>query len=140
MELIHKEENRHILRFDPGEELLSSIQDFCTKNGIKNAWIDGVGSSGKLTLAYYDLEEQEYKKKEYSERLEIIKISGNISIKEGETFCHAHGTFGRPDMSTIGGHVSECIISATAEIDLRSYSGTVKREYDKETGLHLICK
>ncbi|MDX1535179.1 MAG: PPC domain-containing DNA-binding protein [Candidatus Spechtbacterales bacterium] len=139
MDVVSKNKNRYLLRLDPGEELLSTIQDFCKDKNIKNAWLEGIGSSDLVVLAYYNLNKQEYLKNEYKERMEIMSILGNIAIKEGELFCHAHGVFGRPDMSTLGGHIVKCVVSATAEINLTTYSGPVERLKDEDTGLHLIC-
>ena len=150
MELIKKSDNSYILRLDPGEEFISSVQDFCVANNIENGWIQAIGSAKELELAYFNLQNKDYDISAFVEFVEILNITGNIALgvrpslaaapgPEGLTLrVHAHGVFGRSDMSTIGGHVARCVISATAEIYIGVGEGEIHREFDKETNLHLL--
>ncbi|MEX0877850.1 MAG: PPC domain-containing DNA-binding protein [Candidatus Spechtbacterales bacterium] len=138
MELIKKSDNSYILRLDPGEEFISSVQDFCVANKIENGWIQSIGSAKELEIAYFNLDKKDYDTSAFVEFVEILNISGNIAIKDGKPFCHAHGVFGRSDMSTIGGHVIRCVISATAEVYIGVGEGKIHREFDKETNLYLL--
>src|SRR3990167_1752519 len=80
-------------------EFINSIQNFCEKEGIKVGWLAAIGSTQDLDLAYFDTELKEYEIKKFKEFLEIVSITGNITLKENKVFCHAHGLFGREDMS-----------------------------------------
>lgn len=138
MKLISQENNRYTLRLDPGEEFIAAIQAFCEERGIKNAWFSALGSAKELELAYYNLERKEYQPKAIQEDVEILNITGNIALKEGKVFCHAHGVFSRADMSTLGGHINLCVISATCEVQLDAREGDAQRTFDETIGLHIL--
>lgn len=138
MEMVNKTRNIYIVRLDPGEELIAAVQDFCTQHGVTSGWLEALGSSQELQLAYFNTEKKEYETKDFREFLEITTITGNIALKDGKSFCHAHGMFSRADMSTIGGHIMRCVISATCEVRFEVGEGVIKREFDERTGLHLL--
>ncbi len=119
---------------------MAGLAEFCKEKGIEAAHITGLGAASELTLAYYDLEEKEYKKKTFTENVEVASLTGNVGVKEdGELVVHIHGVFGREDLSAFGGHIVAMIISGAGEIHLRSLPGTINRKHDPETGLPLMC-
>ncbi|OGZ60648.1 MAG: hypothetical protein A2932_00420 [Candidatus Spechtbacteria bacterium RIFCSPLOWO2_01_FULL_46_10] len=138
MKIIQEYNNSYTVRLDPGEEFIKTLQDFCEKKGIYAGSLEAVGSAKELQLACYNLGRKEYEMKDFSEFVEILNVTGNVALKEGKVFVHAHGVFGRADMTTFGGHVNKCVISATAEVVLRAGEGEVKREFDETTGLYLL--
>jgi uncharacterized protein len=138
MKLISQNQDHYTVRLDPDEELIATVQAFCEERGIQHAWLSALGSAKELELAYYDLEHKEYQPVALQERVEIVNITGNIALKEGKAFCHAHGTFSRADMSTLGGHINRCAISATCEVRLEAGEGEVRRTFDETTGLHIL--
>lgn len=138
MEKIQKTSQSVILRLDAGEELRATIEEFCAKENIHAAWVEAIGSTEELELAYFDTHAKEYKTKRFEDFLEIVQASGNIALKDGKPFAHLHGTFSRESMETLGGHIQKCVISATAEVYLRPLEGHMERQYDDETGLFLL--
>lgn len=139
MELLSKSESFYILRLDPGEELRSEVEKFSEEHEINAAWVNALGSSKELELAYYNLGEKEYGTKKFSENLEIVSVVGNIALKEDKPFVHIHGTFSNPEMKVIGGHINRCVISATCEVSIWPAEGAMGRKYEDFTGLHLLC-
>lgn len=140
MEVVNDSEKSYILRLDQGDELKETVEKFAEEQGIKSAWVNALGSCDDLELAYYNLDKKQYESKTFKERLEILTVVGNTAIKDGKPFLHAHGTFGNPEMNTIGGHINRCVVSATCEISIRKLEGETGRKYDNATGLHLLCK
>ena len=128
-----------IVKINPGEELRDKIEKFCAENNIKTAWINALGSSEELELAYYNLSNKEYETKIFNERLEIVALVGNVALKGDKPFAHIHGTFSRPSMEVIGGHINKCVISATCEVSIWPSEKILERKYDGQTGLHLLC-
>lgn len=133
-----KTKNTYIVRLDPEEELIAAVQDFCLQNNIQGAWFSALGATNEIIIAFFDVEKKEYKTKELQEPLEILNLSGNIALKDSKPFLHAHGVFGRPDMSVVGGHVMRCVVSATCEIKIEVAGGAMQRKFDERTGLHLL--
>lgn len=140
MQLVSGNKTRYIVRLDPGEELLERIHAFCEEQGIEGAWVSALGSSQEVELAFYRLQVQEYETTVCDEHTEIITIAGNVSLHGGDLSVHLHGTFGRRDMSVIGGHIMRCVVSATAEVCIDVSEETMERQLDEETGLNTLHK
>ena len=138
MDTIYRDKNKYIFRLDKGEEFINSIQNFCEKENIKAGWLQAIGSLADLDLAYFDTKIKEYEIKNFKEFLEIANITGNIALKEGKVFCHAHGLFSREDMDVVGGHIHRCVVSSTCEVVIFTGEGELKREFNDEVGLHLL--
>jgi len=138
MKHILSDNKSHMLCLEPGEELLSSLKNWAVEKGVKAASFTALGASGKLTLAYFNLETNSYQDKVFDEDFEILGITGNISVKEGEVAVHAHGTFSGADYKVVGGHIKEARISVTCEIALIVYEGVIERVLDEKTGLSLM--
>ena len=140
MQILNESNKQIILRVDPGEELREVVQNVCKEKKISVGWVNALGSSAALQLAYYNLDTKEYETKDYDERLEITTITGNIARKDGEPFLHIHGTFSDADMKVVGGHVNSCVISATGEVVIHVGEGDMVRLPDEDTGLSLLQK
>ncbi len=138
MKIITHKEHSYVLRFDRGEEFISAIQDFCTKNNIKSGYFHGIGACRKLELSWYNLQTKKYETKNIAENLEITSLTGNIALIDGSVFAHTHGVFGNRQLQTIAGHVKSMEISATCEVKLDAFSGKTQRIFDEETGLKLM--
>ena len=138
MRLILKDGNIYIIRFDAGEELISELASFCTKEKIKAGTISGIGSSDNITISFYNLDTKQYEDVTIERRLEIVSLSGTIALLNNAPFAHIHGIFSDADMQPVSGHVKKLIVSATAEIILTKLNGELHREHDIKTGLNLL--
>jgi len=135
---IYQDKTKYILRLDGDEEFVDTVQGFCEQENIKSGWIQAIGSTKDLDLAFFDTKLKEYEIKKFKEFLEIVTITGNVSLKENKQFVHAHGLFGRQNMDVVGGHIHRCVISATAEVVIFVGEGDIKREFNDQMGLHLL--
>ena len=97
-----------------------------------------IGAVRKASFAYYDQEDQHYLELESAEHHEISGFIGNISMREGRPFLHAHATFCARNGSAVGGHLlAGCEVFA-AEITIREMTGVeLERTPDEVTGLAL---
>lgn len=140
MEVIHTQDNFYTLSFKKGEEIMSLLKDYLIANNITAAHIAGLGAASLLEIAYYNIEKKEYERYTIEEDLEVLSLNGNVGVNEDkETIIHMHGTFGKRDLSVIGGHIFLLRISGAGEIHMRVFSGEINRAYDAETGLTLMC-
>jgi predicted DNA-binding protein with PD1-like motif len=121
-----------------GKDLIGSVEDFCKESSVQMACFSVIGSVSSVTLGCYDQKQQVYVTFKEEANLEIITCIGNVSIKEGSPFVHAHIVLGDEKGKIIGGHLfSETIIFA-GEINLQELKGTpFERTYDYKTGLML---
>ena len=138
MEVIKKQHNVYIVKINRTEDFLKTLTSFCEGKDIHAAYLTAIGACNKLTLAWYNLETKSYEDHDYNEDLEIASLIGNVSLVKGKPFIHAHGVFGKQDMSTIGGHIRSIVISAACEVRLEVFEGTINREFDSVTGLNLM--
>ena len=128
----------YVVRMDRGEEIVSSLTEFCRKEQIKLGTVEALGASDHVVIGLYDVEARQYHKHSFDGPMEITSLLGNISTKEGETYLHLHINLCREDMSVIGGHLNECRVSATCEMFERKLEGAVERKLDEAvTGLNL---
>lgn len=139
MQIIFQTKTEYVFRFDRGEDVLAELQNWAARERVEGASLTVIGASQKVVLAYYDLHRKEYENHEITEDLEVVGIIGNLALFDGAPVIHMHGTFSRPDLSVIGGHVKQLIVSATCEVVLRVLTGTLRRQHDPETGLNLLA-
>ena len=138
MKLIVQDKNKYVLSADVDEEVIESLAKFCRQENIDAAKFFAIGAAKELKLGWYDADAKEYAWKEFSEKLEIISLLGNVSWKENEVIAHAHGSFSNREMELVGGHVAKLVIGGACEIVLEKLEGRVEKVYDEETGLYLM--
>lgn len=138
MKAVLQDNRRYILRFDKGESVFSELSAFAKDNQIQAASFEGVGSASEIKLGYYNSFLKEYRAKPFVENLEIISLSGNLSLNGNDIAIHAHGSFGRTDFTMIGGHVFGITVLATCEIFLIKLEGKMERKEDSELKLNLL--
>ncbi len=123
-----------------GASLTEEIIKIAEREEIRTAKVEAIGAVRQLRLAYFNQRTKKYEEHEYKEFLEVTGLLGNITLKGGEPFLHAHGTFGRKDMSVIGGHVVTATVSPLLEVVITPTQNRALRKFDDEIGLNLIYK
>jgi predicted DNA-binding protein with PD1-like motif len=121
-----------------GEDLLEAVTQAATKSEIDAGFFFVIGTLKSAKLGFY--QDGKYLPIEMQQDLEIVSCLGNISIKEGKAFPHAHLTVSDEKGRAFGGHaMSGCIIGATAELVLVEAEGLkMTRQLDKTTNLSLL--
>ena len=118
--------------------MIGTIRDFAEDQGIRGGRFAALGAVERATIAYWNRETKEYEKRTIDEQWEVLSLTGNIALADGETKIHAHVTLGRRDLSAIGGHLMSAVVYPTLELHLAIYGTTLVREIDEETKLPLI--
>ena len=126
-----------LARLYEDEDLLESITRQSKKSQVKTGFFLLIGTLKKAKLGFY--REGQYQPIEIAGPLEITSCAGNVSIKEGEPFTHAHISVSNDKGEVFGGHVLPgCIVAATAELVLVEAEGVdLERRLDEETKLYL---
>ncbi|WP_290598126.1 MULTISPECIES: PPC domain-containing DNA-binding protein [unclassified Archaeoglobus] len=129
-------EKCHLLRLDYGKNLVDQLSSFLEKEGIEAAYVSGIGAVKNAEIGYYDQEKKEYVKRRIEEELEILSLSGNVSLKDGRPYPHIHVVLGK-DGNVYAGHLFSAEVFA-CEIFLLVLDGEAPvREFDRQTGLFL---
>lgn len=126
------------LIFKKGEPFIATLTEFCRAQGINAGFFHGLGGVLSVELAYYHLDSKEYEFKKLDEVLEIASLHGNVALKDGQPFIHAHGVFSDAELNTYGGHIKEMTVGGTCELQLQVFDRSWRRNKDEDTGLSLI--
>ena len=128
-----------IFALKDGAKIPDDIVKIAAAEGISTAQVVAIGGMRPLRLAYFDHAKKKYEEHDFDEFVEITSFSGNITVKDGKPFLHAHGTFGRKDLSVIGGHVMSGTVSPIMEVILTPTENRAVRKFDEKTGLNVIA-
>jgi predicted DNA-binding protein with PD1-like motif len=128
----------YLLRLDPGDEILDSVQRWCRDNQIYNALLIGIGSVENPTIAHYRRDTKKFTEKRLAGIYEVISLVGNVGLTDGnEPLVHLHITLSDEQMRPYGGHLVEGCCSATAEIVLRPMPTKHQKKFNEEIGLKI---
>lgn len=130
--------NIYIAELRKGEQVVEELMRFAREEGVKFAWVSGLGALSKVTMGYYDLEEKEYHFEDREGDLEVTSFEGNISGMEGSPVVHVHLNVADKSLDSFGGHLKEGVIGGTLELRIEVFDEEVVREKDGETGLNLL--
>ena len=135
-----------VARVKPGSDLLRSLQKIVAEEGITSGVIvSGVGllkharlRNCKSLPTEYPITDVNRTFLSFEKPLEILSISGNVTLAEGAPLVHAHLTLSSvegDEITVIGGHLIEgCEIFGFSEFAIMELEGLemVKR-FDEET-------
>ena len=130
--------NTYVVRIDRGEEILSQVKQVCEAEKIALGKISGLGAVNKAVVGLFETATQEYHSTVMTGDFEITSLVGNITAMEGEVYLHVHGNFAGADNRTFGGHLNEAVVSATCELIIQAFEGSVKRAFHPAIGLNLL--
>lgn len=125
-------------RLATGSDLVQEIERFCEERGLRAAWVSLVGAVQHAAFAYYDQDARHYVELESDTHHEIAGFVGNVSMRDGSPFLHAHATFADVGGSAVGGHLLPGCRVWVAEVTVREMTGVeLERTPDEVTGLAL---
>ena len=121
-----------------GTDLLNELTRICTDQDIRLGRVEAIGAVQSARIGFYNQQAREYEFLSFDYPLEILKLAGNVSLREGKPMVHAHITLGLPDFTVLGGHLVEGTISVTGEIWIHGAPLDVTRRPGDFPGLKLI--
>jgi len=126
-----------IVRLKHDADVVQSITELAKNKGIEAGSFTAIGALKHAKLGYYDQKNHEYREMKIDSPHEMASCVGNVSLKDGEPFIHAHVVLADETGNTKAGHLFEGIVFA-AEVHLRQLEGPkLERKYDELTGLSL---
>jgi predicted DNA-binding protein with PD1-like motif len=122
---------------DHDAEIVASITNLAERLGVEVGVVSAVGALKRAEIGYYDQENHEYRAIEIDRPMEIASLIGNLSIRNGKPFLHAHATLADSEGNVKGGHLTSGTIFA-AEVYLQELLGRPPvRSHDPTTDLFL---
>jgi len=139
MKFTHVEaSNKYIINIEQGEEVITTLTQFCKEHGITNGVFTGIGAARGLSCGYYELAEKKYYFTSYDELVEVVSLQGNVMLKNGEPFVHLHGVFTNTKNEAFGGHVEKVTAGIVIEVMFEVLPSQIQRILDEKIGLYLL--
>ena len=125
-------------RLETGSDLVQEIERFCAEQVITAAQVTAIGAVRRARYAYYEQGHHRYRELESDSHHEVVGFVGNVSLKDGRPFLHAHATFADADGAAVGGHLLPGCEVFAGEVMIRELNGvSLVRQPDEATGLAL---
>ncbi|MBI3447586.1 MAG: DNA-binding protein [Acidobacteria bacterium] len=131
--------DQYLLRVMKGEEIASALRQFVQSEAIGGGSVRGIGAADDVTVAFWDTVERVYRHYRHEGLIEITSLDGNIAWKDGDPVVHVHVTAFHETEGAFGGHLVSARVSATVEIALTRFEGSVLRALDPDVGLPLLA-
>ena len=125
-------------RLAAGSDLVAEIERLCAERNVAAAWVSVIGAVRRAAFAYYDQHEHRYRELGSETHHEIVGFVGNVSLRDGKPFLHAHATFADAQGACVGGHLLHGIEIFAAEITIRELTRVeLVRTLEEQSGLAL---
>lgn len=119
-------------------DLLEALTNVCTERDIRLGRIKAIGAVRKACIGFYNQKTRTYQFSTLDRPLEITNLTGNISLKDGSPFVHAHVTLADEAGKSYGGHLAPGTVVFACEFIIEAFEGPAfHRSPDEETGLPL---
>ena len=129
-----------IYSLKPETNLIEGLLAIAKREKMKTAKVEAIGGVNELRIAYFNSKARKYEEHDFHEFLEVASLIGNVTLKDEEPFLHLHGTFGRRDMSVIGGHVISGKIFPLLEAVFTPTANEAQRRFEEKFGLNAIYR
>ncbi|HEX6141332.1 MAG TPA: PPC domain-containing DNA-binding protein [Geminicoccaceae bacterium] len=137
--LIQKEGPRTLaVVLDTGNEVTECLLQVAKEHHLTAASFTGIGALREVVLGYFDWEKKDYREIGIQEQVEILNLTGNVALSDGEPKLHPHIVVGKADGTAWGGHLLKGIVRPTLEVVLMETPAHLHRKSDPETGLALL--
>ena len=132
-----REGGTHLVRLDPGEDVIEALTRYCADRGILSATATGIGAVRDVEVGAFVCRTGAYEKVTLPGEWELLSLDATISRVDGGPFVHAHAVLGNAAAETRGGHLFSARVTVTAEMAIRETGIAVSREKDEASGLRL---
>jgi predicted DNA-binding protein with PD1-like motif len=132
------EEKVYAVIFSKGDDAMSGLTDFAISHHIDDAHFTAIGAVNGATLAWLDPVAKIYHRIPVTQQVEVLSLVGDMTSFNGKPIVHMHAVLGKPDGTTIGGHVFELNVNPTLEVMVTVNSVPLKRKPDDASGMKVI--
>jgi predicted DNA-binding protein with PD1-like motif len=126
-----------LVRVEHDSDFLDFLTDLARKQKLTTAAFTAIGALKQAKLGFYDQERHVYVESLLAGPQEIASCVGNVSVKDGAPFVHAHVVLASQSGVVRAGHLLAGRVFA-AEVHLIELVGEkIERKNDAVTGLSL---
>jgi len=132
------EEKVYAVIFYKGDDAMSGLTDFAVQHQVDDARFTAIGAANGATLAWLDPAAKIYHRIPVTQQVEVLSLIGDMTTFNGKPIVHMHAVLGKPDGTTIGGHVFELDVNPTLEVMVTVNTAPLKRKPDDASGMKVI--
>ena len=132
------EEKVYAVIFSKGDDAMSGLTDFAIEHHIDDAHFTAIGAVNGATLAWLDPVAKIYHRIPVTQQAEVLSLIGDVTTFNGKPIVHMHAVLGKPDGTTVGGHVFELDVNPTLEVIVTVNTVPLKRKPDDASGMKVI--
>lgn len=124
-----------VRRLAVGADLGEELNKLVRAEGVELGAVSGLGALRKAAVGLFLPERREYRTNKFDEEMEICALTGNVSLKDGEPFVHAHLALSDREGRGFGGHVMPGCEIFVAEVMVWEFEGPrLERKPREECG------
>jgi len=124
-----------MVRLYQDEDLFAGVREACLKSGLKTGIVvSGIGMLKQAELSFF-LKQGQYHTAQFPEPLELVSLTGNVILQDGDVVFHLHAVLARESKETVAGHLAKGKVNVTNEIAIVKTDITAERRKDPATGL-----
>ena len=123
---------------ESGEEVMEQIKAFAKEQNLSTSNFTAIGAFSEVVVGFFDFSKKDYKKIPINQQVEVLVLTGGITLYENEHKIHAHVVLGKEDGSAHGGHLIKAKVHPTLEIILNESPVYLERKMDEKIGIPLI--
>ena len=128
----------YALVYEKGDEFVSLLQAFAEDDQLGMSYFTAIGAFKHAVVGFFDRAKMDYLKIPIKEQVEVLSLTGNITLSNEGYKVHAHVVLGKADASALGGHILEAHVWPTLEVIVEESPRHLLRQIDPETGLALL--
>lgn len=123
---------------ESGEEVMEKIEVFARELNLSAAHFTAIGAFSEVIVGFFDFSIHDYKRIPINQQVEVLVLTGVITLYKNEHKIHAHVVLGKEDGTAHGGHLIKATVHPTLEIILNESPAYLKRKMDETLGIPLI--
>lgn len=124
--------------FRDGDEVMSGLTEWATRNIIKGGYLTAIGAFSEATLAWFDLDKKAYRNIPVDEQVECVSFLGDVGLIGEISTVHVHAAVSLPDGTMKGGHLLRAKASPTLEVFVTETQTELHKEKDERSSLNLF--
>ena len=121
-----------------GDEAMRAIQSFAREHRLRASQFTAIGAFERAVVGYFDWSSKQYLPIPIDQQVEVLSMSGDITLEKQTHKLHAHVVVGKSDGTAHGGHLIAGHVRPTLEVMVTELPKHLYRRHDEESGIALI--
>jgi predicted DNA-binding protein with PD1-like motif len=136
--LINKEPKTYAVILTEGEEVMESLTDFVQAKQLAGSQLSAIGAFSEVVLGHFNLEKRGYKRIPIPQQVEVLSLTGQVTMDGDQPHLHAQVVVGRSDASAYGGHLIAGRVRPILEVVFVESASYLRRVHDEKHGMVLL--